>query len=310
MKKSNHKKLLKLLLLLLFISAVLWTFLSPHPVVMPPERVQVKVLQTPSPPPNEPIMSDDMGIGDEKVQDQLTQLPSEPRIKIPHQGKARIAIIIDDVGLDLKGSQRAIMLPGFITLSFMPYATRLREQTHEARDKGHELMLHMPMEPLGHADPGPGALILGLSQEELKQRLDTALASFVGFDGINNHMGSKYTANADAMELVITELKPRHLFFLDSRTSAQTVGEAMARRLGVPTISRDIFLDDEEVLSTIMQQLKQTEHVALRNGYAVAIGHPHAVTLQAIESWIPEAQKQGFILVPVHDLIKPLTDLP
>jgi polysaccharide deacetylase 2 family uncharacterized protein YibQ len=242
--------------------------------------------------------------GEEKAQPEIPQ-PVPPRIATVPNGihKKEIAIIIDDVGLDMKGSKRAINLPGFITLSFMPYASRLREQTKDARDNGHELMLHMPMEPIGHDDPGPGALLVDLSPDEIRQRLDTALASFVGFDGVNNHMGSKFTADADGMDIVITELQQRHLFFIDSRTSAKSVAENVAKEHGLPTLSRDVFLDDDMSPEAVRGQLEQVEKVATRKGYAVAIGHPHAVTLDALQQWIPEAQAAGFTFVPVNKLI-------
>ncbi len=210
--------------------------------------------------------------------------------------------------LDIHGSKRAIRLPAFVTLSFMPYATGLKDQTREARDAGHELMLHMPMEPVGREDPGPGALLTNLPPEELRRRFDTALASFTGFDGVNNHMGSKFTADTAGMELVIGELQERHLFFLDSRTSGRTVGESIARQHGLPTISRDIFLDDEINLTAIRNQIEQAERVARRKGYAVVIGHPHGPTLEALEAWFPEAAGRGFVFVPVRELITPPTN--
>ena len=233
--------------------------------------------------------------------------PNSASIPVPpiHRpgGAPEIAILIDDVGLDLRGSRRAADLPPAVTLSYMPYATRLREQTQAARAQGHELMLHMPMEPLGADDPGPGALLTGLPPDDLRQRLDTALASFIGFDGVNNHMGSKFTADAAGMALVMGELQPRHLFFLDSRTSAQSVGFATAQRFGVPALTRDVFLDDEISAAAVRRQLAQTEHIAMRQGYAIAIGHPHPATLQALADWLPQAQARGFVFVPVHDLI-------
>ena len=306
MKKSQQKKYLKILLLVMFCGAVLWLFVSPRPTRLPVETVTVKV--RPLKPEDQQETSEPMH-GDEQSQPQAVLALPESPIKPPtgYHGSPRIAIIIDDVGLDLKGSRRAIQLPRFITLSFLPYALRLRDQTHDARELGHELMLHMPMEPMGHADPGPGALLVNQSQDEIRQRLDDALASFTGFDGVNNHMGSKFTSNAADMEIVMNELEPRHLFFLDSRTSAKTVAEETARQHHLPTISRDIFLDDDESYASITNQLKQTEHVAMRKGYAVAIGHPHAATLQAIEEWIPSVQQRGFTLVPVHDLVTALS---
>jgi polysaccharide deacetylase 2 family uncharacterized protein YibQ len=228
-----------------------------------------------------------------------------PDINLPHNGPPKIAIVIDDLGLDIGGTKRAIALPPFVTLSFMPYATRLKEQTKEGRDGGHELLLHMPMEPVGHEDPGPGALFVALPPEEIRKRFQTALASFTGFDGVNNHMGSKFTANAAAMEIVIDEIQQRSLFFLDSRTSNKTVGESIARQHGVPTIGRDVFLDDDEAIAAVREQMEQAERIARRKGSAVVIGHPHVHTLEALETWLPDAQSRGFVFVPLRELINP-----
>jgi len=276
----------------------------PNPAPQHPP-ISVKVEQ----PPEAPQEAAAPPVGDEKAQPQAASvaeaaLPPRPAV-IPRApgGKPMIAIVIDDMGLDLKGSQRATELPGYVTLSFMPYATRLREQTKDARAQGHELLLHMPMEPMGHDDPGPGALLVGLPPDELRQRFDTALASFVGFDGVNNHMGSKFTADPAGMEIVIGELQQRNLFFLDSRTNAKTVGESTARQHGLPAISRDVFLDDDINLKAVNAQLERTEYVARRKGYAVAIGHPHAITLEALAAWLPEAEKRGFVFVPVRNLV-------
>ncbi|MER2519101.1 MAG: divergent polysaccharide deacetylase family protein [Bdellovibrionales bacterium] len=236
--------------------------------------------------------------------------PPVPEPKLPGwlpSHKARIAIVIDDMGLNLRESRRAVALPASVTLSYIPYAPRLRDQTREARDVGHELMLHMPMEPIGHDNPGPGALLTGLSEDEIRQRLVQALSSFVGFDGVNNHMGSKFTASESGMEIVVEELKQRQLFFLDSRTSSLTVGEKVARREGLPVIARDVFLDDSMTLEAVRGQIQQLERVARRKGYAVAIGHPHQATLQALEKWMPEAEKRGFVFVAIRDLVEQLS---
>lgn len=236
--------------------------------------------------------------------------PPAPEPKLPGwpsgRHSARIALVIDDMGLNMRESRRAVALPAAVTLSYIPYAPRLREQTREAREEGHELMLHMPMEPMGHDNPGPGALLTGLPEEELRQRLVMALSSFGGFDGVNNHMGSKFTASESGMEIVVNELKQRQLFFLDSRTSSQTVGEKVARREGLPAIARDVFLDDSMTYEAVKRQIEQLEHVARRKGYAVAIGHPHPATLQALEEWIPAAKKRGFEFVAVRDLVQQL----
>ena len=215
----------------------------------------------------------------------------------------KIAIVIDDVGIDLHGSELAIRLPAAVSLSFLPYATQLRAETQEARDHGHELLLHMPMEPVGSQDPGPGALLTELPMADLRQRFETALASFTGFDGVNNHMGSKFTAWPDGMAMVMDELKQRGLFYFDSRTSAQSVGAAAARQAHLPTVSRDVFLDDEQSPVAIKTQLAAVETIARRKGSAVAIGHPHATTMAVLPGWIEQARRDGFVFVPLRDLV-------
>jgi polysaccharide deacetylase 2 family uncharacterized protein YibQ len=296
--------------------ASLWLFLSP--AMTPPQKsvpVHSRVERASPflPPPSmsappAPTMAEPPFVGDERRQSQPNgvQVPvvSEPALPSGGGKNAVIAIIIDDVGLDMRGSQRAINLPPYVTLSFIPYAMRLREQTKEARDHGHELLLHMPMEPIGPDDPGPGALLVHLAPDEIRLRFQAALASFVGFDGVNNHMGSKFTADPSGMEIIIDEMQQRHLFFLDSRTSPNSVGEALAKEHGLPSASRDVFLDDEETLKAINVQLNQTERLAWRKGYAIAIGHPHAVTMQALENWLPGAEARGVKFVPVHALIR------
>ena len=212
--------------------------------------------------------------------------------------KPLVAIVIDDVGLDRARSKRAWELPGPMTLSFLPYAKDLPEQARAARARGHELMLHMPMEPNGRNDPGPGALLVSMSDAELRQKLLIALESFGGYVGINNHMGSRFTANRADMELVMRQLKPRGLMFLDSRTSPQSVGDQTAQEIGVPSIVRHVFLDDEESLDAVRRKLAETEAVARRQGFVVAIGHPHDATIQALAEWLPTVQGKGLALAP------------
>jgi polysaccharide deacetylase 2 family uncharacterized protein YibQ len=210
-----------------------------------------------------------------------------------------ISIVIDDAGLDRPRSKRAWELPGPITLSFLPYAKDLHDQAKAARGHGDELMLHMPMEPMGHADPGPNALLTSLGENEIRQRVTADLDSFDGYVGANNHMGSRFTAFKPGMETVLRLLKARGLLFLDSRTTAQTVGETLAQELGVPTVSRNIFLDDDESLAAVKRKLAETEEVARRQGFAVAIGHPHENTLQALSEWLPALAAKGFALAPL-----------
>lgn len=220
------------------------------------------------------------------------------------RGKPLIAIVIDDVGLDRPHSRRAWELPGPLTMSFLPYARDLHEQAKAAHAHGQELMLHLPMEPGGVADPGPNALRVSLSEAELKARVTAALDSFDGYVGVNNHMGSRFTAYRPGMETVLKQFRARGLLFLDSRTTPSSVGDQVAQELGVPSVVRNVFLDDDEAVGAVKRKLAETEAVARRQGFAVAIGHPHETTLQALAEWLPGVAGKGFALAPLSAVLR------
>ena len=222
----------------------------------------------------------------------------------PTNGQPMIAIVIDDMGLDRKRSAEVMTLPGPLTLSFMTYAEDLAKQTATGRAHGDEIMLHMPMEPQArHVDPGPNALVTGLDDEELKRRVVWGLGRIDGIVGVNNHMGSKFTESQPGMAIVLEQLHERGLFFLDSRTTPHSVGLATARQMGVPSVGRDIFLDNFMTDPEVARELAQTEAVARKNGVAIAIGHPHDATIAELRQWLPTAAAKGFRLVPVSAIV-------
>lgn len=216
-----------------------------------------------------------------------------------------IAVVIDDLGLRRSNTRRIIELPAPLTLAFLTYAEGLPELAGAAQERGHELLVHFPMEPEGSdADPGPKALMLALDQDELRARLGWGLDRFEGFVGMNNHMGSRFTKSPEAMSLVMQELRRRGLLFLDSVTTAQTTGVDQARIWGVPHTRRDIFLDNEPNLELIARQLQRTEEIARRSGHAIAIGHPNDETIEALLAWLPTLRAKGFALVPVSAIVR------
>ncbi|HUY68416.1 MAG TPA: divergent polysaccharide deacetylase family protein [Alphaproteobacteria bacterium] len=310
MKKSNVWVVFWSLVGLAAWAGVIAVALRPAPPAWHPPAVRVAVAPLPpAPAPEQPTLEG------EKPIPQIAGMPGLPPSAIPSPKQAapklapghapEIALVIDDMGLDMKDSARAeTSLPPQVTLSYMPYADDLAEQTGKALAAGHELLLHMPMEPIGHQDPGPSALLTSLAPDQIRARFDKALGSFKGFDGVNNHEGSKFTADAAGMQIVAEELKKRGLFFLDSRTGPHSVGESVAKKDGVLALGRDVFLDDSLDPAAIETQLQRTEYVARRHGEAIAIGHPHAATLDVLEKWIPEAEKDGYVLVPLHDLLE------
>ncbi len=224
-------------------------------------------------------------------------------------GRPMIALVIDDMGVDRKRSARVIAFKGPLTLSFLAYADDLGAQTAAAAAAGHELLVHLSMEPdSATVDPGPHVLMSGLGADELRRRLRWGLSRFEAYVGVNNHMGSRFTADAAGMTVVMEELKRRGLLFLDSRTTDRTVAAALARRAGVPFVERNIFLDHVNDVATIQGRLAELERLARQNGFAVAIGHPREATLTALSGWLEEVEGRGFVLVPltaVVDLARP-----
>lgn len=226
-------------------------------------------------------------------------------------GQPMIAVVLDDLGLNRPAARRAIALPGPLTLSFMTYAEGLRGFAADARAAGHELLLHVPMEPRDPTyDPGPNALRIGLSRDEISRRLRWDLARFDGFVGINNHMGSKFTAAPEGIGQVMRELRARDLLFLDSVTSAASVAWRAAARSGVPFARRDVFLDhNRRDADSIRGQLARLERIAQRRGFAVGIGHPHKATLEVLADWLPEARRRGIALVPISAIVNHQTEV-
>jgi len=216
-----------------------------------------------------------------------------------------IAVVIDDMGLGSSYNRDILDLPAPLTLSYLPYGEDLPQQTAAARARGHELMMHMPMQPDSDAtDPGPYALLSEQNGKTMLENLRRNLAQFDGYVGINNHMGSRLSRDDAAMKLVMAELKSRGLLYIDSRTTPDSVGEKTAQDYDVPNASRDVFLDHEETPEFVAAALDRLERQALKNGSAIAIGHPKGVTVTALRDWLPKAQKKGFLIVPVTEVVK------
>ena len=215
-----------------------------------------------------------------------------------------VAVFIDDMGLDRKRGAHATQLPGPLTMSFLAFARRLKSQVAAARDVGHEIMIHVPMEPDDSNEyAGPKAIRRDLPHKELALWLDWALGRLNKYVGINNHMGSHFTTHGPGMELVLAETKRCGLLFVDSKTSPKSVGAAVARRLRVPFAARDFFLDDDPSPEVVACQLKVVEQAASEKGYVIAIGHPNESALSKLEHWLPTLASRGFMLVPVGAMV-------
>jgi len=216
-----------------------------------------------------------------------------------------LAIVIDDMGLDRPRALRTIALRGPLTLSLMTYADNLPELVKQAHAGGHEVMAHLPMEPVSPKEnPGKGALLARMDDAAIRKTIADDLDGWSGYVGINNHMGSKFTADRSRMAVVMEELKARGLMWLDSRTINDSAGPGAARALGVPFITRDIFLDNVETPDAIRVQLELAKTTAKSRGTAVAIGHPHEATIAALKDWLPGLAEAGVQLVPATEILK------
>lgn len=214
-----------------------------------------------------------------------------------------IAIVIDDLGINAARTVEAIALPANVTMSFLPYPSRSRELSRRAHLAGHEVIVHLPMQPTGGENPGEGALQTGLHSDELQQRVGWALSRVSDYDGVNNHMGSRFTASRTDLIPVMRELKGRGLFFLDSRTTAKTQVETVAHEVGVLTGGRDVFIDAERSEAAIARQLGRIEELARKNGNVIAIGHPYPETLNALSAWAKTIKGRGFRLAPLREVL-------
>lgn len=216
------------------------------------------------------------------------------------EASPKIALVIDDLGVNRKMTRQVIALPAPLTASFLSYADDLPAQTELARLAGHELLVHTPMEPVdSRFDAGPDALKTDMTPDEIRENLSVMLDAFSGYVGINNHMGSKFTSAETDMRVVMDEINRRGLLFLDSLTSGRSTAAAVARQTGTPFAVRNVFLDNARTEADILRQLSLLERHARRHGFAVGIGHPHKATVNALDKWIPAAKRRGVVFVPV-----------
>ena len=215
----------------------------------------------------------------------------------PH--KAYLTLIIDDLGQNLPRDRRVLALPGPVTTAIMPDTPHAAEFAREAYRAGKIVILHMPMDPA----TGPFAWHPELPIEELKKRLDAAFKAVPYTSGINNHMGSRMTAQRPAMAWLMADLQQRHKFFVDSRTSASTVAAAEAQKIGLASVSRDVFLDDERTEAAIAAQLESAIVLAQKHGSAVIIGHPYPQTLAVLQRELPRLKARGIEWIDIRQMI-------
>jgi polysaccharide deacetylase 2 family uncharacterized protein YibQ len=228
----------------------------------------------------------------------------------PRGEGARVALVIDDLGRSLNElvELRGLGVP--LSYAVLPYETRTEAVVSNLRERGEEILCHLPMEPRNGANPGPGALTRNMTRRELVRATRDALQQTPGAVGVNNHMGSRLSVDRRAMKTVLGILAGDGLFYLDSRTSADSLGYRMALEAGLPAAERQVFLDAESQPETVRQQFGRLLELAKGRGAAIAIGHPSDTTLGVLRREIPRALRAGYEFVPVSYLLDRAEVLP
>lgn len=235
-----------------------------------------------------------------------------PQSKAAHEEKLyKLAVIIDDFGNNQKGTQEMMSLPAKITVAVMPFLPTSKKDAEEAHRHGHDVIIHMPMEPQqGRASwLGPGAILSSMTDTEIRQKMEEAIDSVPYAIGINNHMGSKVTGDERIMSIVLDVCKERGLFFVDSKTNYHSVVGKLAAAKGLPAVANDLFLDDVHTVQHVTKQLQTAAQQAEEKEACIAIGHVGTFggrTAAALKESIPKLQKK-VQFVGIGDLVRERT---
>ncbi|MEE4362369.1 MAG: divergent polysaccharide deacetylase family protein [Desulfotignum sp.] len=235
---------------------------------------------------------------------EIQKHPSASR-PLPEDGTIRMALIIDDIGYDKKIAMALHTLEPNISFSVLPWSPFGRVISRMLADRGAEIMLHLPMEPMEYpsVNPGPGALLTSMPPDMLIAQLEKNLKEVPGVSGVNNHMGSMFTTQANQMNQVFTILKKEDLFFIDSRTAKNSQCRASARLLQVRFAERDVFLDNVQEVDYITGQFAQLKKIAKKHGAAIGIGHPYPATLETLKIELPKL-KGKIEIIPASRMVR------
>ncbi|WP_243578260.1 divergent polysaccharide deacetylase family protein [Aggregatibacter kilianii] len=204
----------------------------------------------------------------------------------PSVYSAKLAIVIDDLGYHPKEDAQILALPQAVSVAIIPAAPHAKARNQQAHQQGRDILIHMPMETLSKTKIEGGGLHLGMTQDEVNQRVQTAKHIVSNAIGMNNHMGSAATADVPLMTKLMTALREHHLFFLDSRTIGRSVAGKMAKEQGVRALDRHIFLDDSDAFADVQRQFQAAVQYAQKHGTAIAIGHPRKNTIAVLQAGI------------------------
>jgi len=220
----------------------------------------------------------------------------------PVKTRARIAVIVDDMGQDMAVARRLAAIRADLTFAVMPHEPHTADVARYLQRQGREVLLHQPMEGSGK-NPGPAAIYGSTDPLEAAAILEESLELVPQAKGVNNHMGSVVTRDRQIMEALFTVLKDRGLFFIDSLTTGSSVCRETAQAVDLPFGARDVFLDNEPSAGYISGQIEDLVTVALRRGWAIGICHPHEATVETLSREIPRLAARGIEVVRVSTLV-------
>ncbi len=228
----------------------------------------------------------------------------ETRVSPGKSTRARLAIILDDLGSDRAAAEAIFALPYPLTISVLPLHEHSVDIAEEAHRRGYEVMLHLPMQSVGNEKPEAQELLPGMTAQEVASVVNQFLQNVPDVNGVNNHQGSQATADPALMSELMSVLRDHKLFYVDSRTTAATVAFDTAQRNGVRSAFRNVpFLDDVAEVAAVRKQLELALRGAREKGEAIAIGHPRPATLQALREVLPQAKAHGVQLVFASELV-------
>lgn len=249
------------------------------------------------------VMPQDIPVYEIPVKDDPVVKRDPPPTKT--SGKPKVAIIIDDIGYDAVFADKLMALGIPITFSILPGSPHGVEIAKKAHEKGFEVMLHQPMEPLEYpkVNPGPGVILMKMGADQSIAVLEKNLKSIPHIRGVNNHMGSRLTRSEKHMNQIFTVLKRENLFFIDSLTASKSLGKASARLFKLPFASRDIFFDHVQTRAFVEKQTSELIRLSQKYGSAIGIGHPYSVTLEVLQKRIPK-EKDTVDFVYASELVE------
>lgn len=269
-------------------------------------RARKSAIVEPIPPQGriQPTLEQPVGVPVPPAEEKILPPPKEPGL-LPKRGEARLAIIVDDMGSSVAEAEKLNRIGVTLTYSIIPGLPKSRQVADYASKSSIPVMIHLPMEPKGYPVQRleKNGLLLAQTDEEIMRRVNGYFQAVPFAIGANNHMGSRFTEDKVKMATVLQVLKDKGAFFVDSRTSGKSVGYSLAREMGIKTGSRDVFLDNVQEVAYIKGQLDQAVAVARKHGSAIAICHPHPVTMKALAALLPVLQAEGVQFVPVSQVI-------